>query len=139
MLSAGALTAQTAVSPVVGLYVSTPQKVSASVGLLVGRQTSDHIFRVVEGWLVEAEPGLGGLRGTIGYGAYVRPAFLGYSFGISYLRTWGDPWWTKPRRSFLGMAGDFSFFMMNLKGGAYLGVDGRKRPYLISIGTGVRL
>ncbi|MBX7151480.1 hypothetical protein K1X84_07555 [bacterium] len=119
-----------------GVHVTNPQKVSATIGLIGGRFETDGNLKAISGFSIEAEAGLGGARGFIGHAAYFRPALFGYSYGVSVLRTWRNPWLAKPEKWFVGISGDASFFFGNFKLGLYRRTD--KNSILISTGFGIK-
>lgn len=91
------------VLPALGVRVGAPQKASFAIGLLVGEDWQsngrDHSRNVG----VFAEPGVSGGRGSL---AYIHHGFgsfgSGYAVAASVLRTWNDPWWSKPNVTYVG-------------------------------------
>lgn len=89
---------------VAGAQVTTPQQFSASVGVLISPKSSGfqsgHHGDSGEGLLLQIEPGLGGIKTSVGYG-FLGGAATG-SARLSVLRTWGDPWAADPNETYVG-------------------------------------
>jgi hypothetical protein len=108
-LLAGLCTAAAAeVTPTYSLRLSTPQGVSASLGLLVGRARG-HTVSFAKGLLLEVEPGTGGGKLGIGVGVIGGPEgrllgapSLGFAAKMALLRTWGHPVWASNSETYLG-------------------------------------
>jgi len=110
----GAAPVQAGCQPTWGLRFGTPQIVSASAGLLIGKIDAPEppppgTF-LPRGLLLQIEPGLGGGKLSAGYASGLLP-YAGYGIKLSALRTWGHPWVAKPRASYLGIEADASFFV----------------------------
>jgi hypothetical protein len=116
---------------VYGFQITTPQKLSASVGTLVSLRArgSD------DGLLLQIEPGLGGIKGALGYGA--RGALFGWSARVAGLRTWGDPWGADSDTTYVGPEATFSFFSLKVGLGALRQVSGDDDDWLCTAGLGI--
>jgi hypothetical protein len=94
--------------------LSTPQVASASVGLLLGEIDPPPDFKgeshLPHGLLMQVEPGCGGGKLSLGYAKGLLP-HAGGGVKLSLLRTWGKPWFTDPRQTYLGVEADASFFV----------------------------
>ena len=78
-----------------------PQKLSASLGFYVGRSTINPYGGT--GFVLSAEPGLGGGKVSAGYGAVT---LYGHSLvRATILRTWGHPWHADPGKTYIGLEG----------------------------------
>lgn len=104
----------TGVQPSWGVRVSNPQILSASVGILVGAIDPEEPpasgTHLPSGLLLQIEPGIGGGKASIGYAKGLLPYAAG-GFKVSVLRTWGHPLFAEPRRTYLGVEGEATFFI----------------------------
>jgi hypothetical protein len=83
------------VEPALSAEVGSPLKLSANVGLWVGHVGKDGAEQG-RGFLLQAQPGLGGIAFNLGWTPLALPAWgtqaVGFVVKARYLRTWGDPW-----------------------------------------------
>jgi hypothetical protein len=104
----------TGLQPTWSVRLSSPQIASASVGLLVGEIDSETPpasgTQLPSGLLLQVEPGLGGGKASIGYAKGLLPYAAG-GVKVSVLRTWGHPLFADPRRTYVGIEGEASFFI----------------------------
>jgi hypothetical protein len=104
----------TGVQPTWGVRLGNPQIVSASVGILVGeidpKEPPATGTQLPTGLLVQIEPGLGGGKASIGYAKGLLP-YAAAGVKVSLLRTWGHPLFAEPRRTYLGVEGEATFFI----------------------------
>lgn len=131
------------------LRLSTPQIVSASIGVIIGTRDGTHCHEmcVASGILIQAEPGLGGGKLSVGYawglGQGVGGLFLlpGAAFDIkaSVLRTWGETWSVAPDQTFVGGEVDISLMLLKFSIGVMRRITGDAPgdDWLFTIGGGV--
>jgi len=122
-----------------GLHFNTTQKVSGVVSFVVGEKSQGGEKVIIKGLLIEAEPGLCGVRGSLGYAQYVREGWLGLGFKGSYLRTWWNPWFAKGNQNYIGAGADITLFSMNLEGNLFYNLANSKRPVLLMLGFGLKI
>ncbi len=100
--------------PTWGVRVSSPQILSASVGVLVGSierpPDAGNQMHIPHGLLIQVEPGLGGGKASLGYATGLLP-YAAAGVKASVLRTWGRPLWTEPGRTYVGLEAEASFFV----------------------------
>jgi hypothetical protein len=94
------------VEPALSAEVGGPLKLSANVGIWVGHVGEDGAEQG-RGFLLQAQPGLGGLAFNLGWTPLALPGWGTQAVGLvvkaRYLRTWGDPWGgLEPDQDFLG-------------------------------------
>ena len=91
------------VLPALGVRVGAPQKASFAIGLLVGEEWQSHDRDHSRNVALFAEPGIAGGRASV---AYIHHGFgsfgSGYGVAATALRTWNDPWLTRPKLTYLG-------------------------------------
>jgi hypothetical protein len=110
-----------------GVRYSHPQKASVSFTLMRATETDT---MMVAGWFVQAEPGLGGGKASVGFGAlspsdraWVPPIF-GAGLKASLMRTWGSPDGVLPDQTLLGPELDFTLPFLKLTAGYLWRVGG---------------
>jgi hypothetical protein len=125
-----------------GAHVTHPQNVTMTLGLVYGKIHSGKSLRGARGIVIEIEPGLGGIRGNIGYGTqYRRPVWTGGFIGATVLHTWRNPGGSiNAGRTYVGMGSALKmFFLPNLTLALYYAIDPDiRRPFLISAGLGFK-
>ena len=131
----------TGIQPTWSVRLSNPQIASASVGVLVGEIESETPpasgTQLPSGLLLQLEPGLGGGKASIGYAKGLLPYAAG-GVKLSVLRTWGHPLFADPRRTYVGIEGEASFFIQ-LSVGVMRRVagDGNSGRWLVTGGVGL--
>jgi hypothetical protein len=98
-----------------GVHVSYPQVVSASMAVMLTSQPRGWDCRTPCDWrgpFVEIEPGLGGGKLSLGWGrvvgnsnrsgSFLKTAFTGVAYKLTFLRTWSDSGWVPDGRSYAG-------------------------------------
>jgi hypothetical protein len=106
LLILGASPARAEVEPALGAEIGSPLKLSANLGIRVGivkKDGSDY----GRGFLIQAQPGLGGVALNVGWAPVALPAWgtqaVGLAIKARVLRTWGDPWGgLEPEQSYVG-------------------------------------
>lgn len=131
-----------------GVRVSTPQIVSGSIGVILGSKRETHCAEmcVASGVLLQAEPGLGGGKLSVGYawglGQGVGDIFLlpmgGVAVKFSALQTWGRTWSVAPGQTYIGGELDISAFLLKFSIGLMKRVAGEAEgdDWLFTIGGG---
>jgi hypothetical protein len=95
-----AVTGEWHVHPALGLRGGIPQKVSAAIGLVAGRNFRENGH--TKGVAVYVEPGLGAGRATIGYLNGFGNMGSAMGIGATALRTWKDPLNLRTNETFIG-------------------------------------
>jgi hypothetical protein len=131
-----------------GARISSPQLVSVSGGVLIGRTDAPprpptppdtpapkQKMHIPTGLLLQVEPGVGGGRVGLGLAKGLPPVAAG---GIQafYLRTWGQPLWNEKGRSYVGVQLDATLFM-KLSIGVMRRVNSEVKDTKITGGIGV--
>ena len=84
------------VEPALSAEVGSPLKLSANVGIRVAPTPGEDDPEYGRGFLLQLQPGLGGLAVNVGWVPVALPAWgtqaVGLGIKARYLRTWGDPW-----------------------------------------------
>ena len=86
--------------PALGLRGGIPQKLSAAIGIVAGKNYRDNGH--TEDLAVYVEPGLAAGRATIGYHSGFGNMGSGFGLGATALRTWKDPLNLKTNETFFG-------------------------------------
>jgi hypothetical protein len=86
--------------PAVGLRAGTPQKVSAALGLVTGRNYRERGSS--EDVAVYVEPGLSAGRATLAFLSGFGNMGTGFGVGGTVMRTWRDPWTVPANTTLVG-------------------------------------
>jgi hypothetical protein len=99
----------------VGLHVTYPQVVSASIAVMPTSQPKSYDCTTpcdYRGPFVGFEPGLGGGKLSVGWarvtgktnrgGSFLTAGFIGTAYKLTVLRTWGDYGWVEEGRTYAG-------------------------------------
>lgn len=125
--------------PTFGVQLTSPQQLSLSVAAIISTDDDgfhhSHHGSIGAGVLVQAEPGLGGGKLSVGYGHLVGMA--SWEAKLTALRTWGDPWGADPNETYLGpeVVARFSVFKLGI--GALFRVDGGDERWIATASFGV--
>lgn len=131
------------VEPALSAEVGSPQKLSANLGIWVGGVEENGADRG-RGFLVQAQPGLGGMAINVGWTPVALPEWgtqaVGFAIKARYLRSWGDPWGgIEPDRDYVGA--EFALaWVVKLSAGFLTRVSsggGRKTILTWSVGVGL--
>ena len=100
-------TASAEVEPALSAEVGSPLKLSANVGIRIAPTVAEDEPDYGRGFLIQAQPGLGGIAFNAGWVPVALPAWgtqaVGLGIKARYLRTWGDPWGgIEPDQDYLG-------------------------------------
>jgi len=95
------------VEPAFSAEVGSPLKLSANVGLWLGHVGEDGAEQG-RGFLLQAQPGLGGVAFNLGWTPLALPGWgtqaVGFVVKARYLRTWDDPWGgLEPDQDYVGV------------------------------------
>lgn len=127
--------------PRVSLKLGSPQVLSAGIGVMIGARNCRKDYYqahtcVFDGVLIEAEPGLGGGKASVGLGSH----WVIYSWAakLSLLHTWGLST-VQPGQTYLGGELDVTAFFLRFSGGLFqrLGVGPADQAQIISLSGGV--
>ncbi|MCW8984400.1 MAG: hypothetical protein OQK55_03590 [Thermoanaerobaculales bacterium] len=99
----------------VGLHVTYPQVVSASIAVMPTSQPRSYDCTTpcdYRGPFAELEPGIGGAKLSVGWarvtgktnrgGSFLNAGFIGTAYKLTVLRTWGDHGWIEGGRTYAG-------------------------------------
>ncbi|MDH3814196.1 MAG: hypothetical protein OEV48_06890, partial [Acidobacteriota bacterium] len=134
----------------VGLHVTYPQVVSASIAVMPTSQprsydcTTPCDFR---GPFAGFEPGLGGGKLSVGWarvtgktnrgGSLLSAGFIGTAYKLTVLRTWGDQGWVEKGRTYAGFEFGVPVAQANIGIGLLYRVDhGDGGRWLVTGGAG---
>jgi hypothetical protein len=106
LLALGAGPGRAEVEPALGVEIGSPLKLSANLGIRIGTVQKDG-SEYGRGFLVQAQPGLGGVAFNVGWAPVALPAWgtqaVGLAIKARVLRTWGDPWaGLEPEQNYVG-------------------------------------
>ena len=127
-----------------GARVSSPQLVSVSGGVLIGRVDAPprpadapppKKMHIPSGLFLQVEPGIGGGKVGLGFAKGLPPVVAG-GLQAFYLRTWGEPLWNDTGRSYVGLQLDATLFA-KLSLGVMRRVDSGGNDTKITGGIGV--
>jgi hypothetical protein len=134
-----------------GVRLSHPQYVSASLGVLWTKQPKDYDCTTLcdfRGATVEIEPGIAGAQVGAGYAIlvgdkgrnrfFLRRVYIGWGVKAAFLRTWGNDSLQPESQSFLGIEGRFTVTRINLRLGVFrsLSSDEVNKPWMVTGGIG---
>jgi hypothetical protein len=115
-----------------GLRLSSPQRLMGSLGVLWARQPADFDCTTgcdFRGPMLELEPGVAGAQVSFGYGIFVgdkgrnkffvRRAYVGWALKGAYLRMWGNDSLEPEDQSFLGSEAQFTIAQVNMRLGVF--------------------
>lgn len=86
--------------PAVGLRAGTPQKLSAALGIVTGRNYREKGYS--QDIALYAEPGLSAGRATLAFLSGFGNMGTGYGIGATVMRTWHDPWTVRENTTLMG-------------------------------------
>src|SRR5450759_4947948 len=86
--------------PALGLRAGTPQKLSAALGLVTGKNYRETGH--TEDLTLYVEPGISAGRTTIGYLSGFGNMGTGFGLGATALRTWHTPWTLRTNSTYVG-------------------------------------
>lgn len=86
--------------PALGLRAGTPQKASAALGLVTGRNYRENGH--TQDLTLYVEPGLSAGRATLGYLSAFGNMGAGYGIGATAMRTWRDPLTLRENATYVG-------------------------------------
>lgn len=95
------------VEPAFSVEVGSPLELSGNVGIRIGTVKQDGSSDYGRGFLLQAQPGLGGIAFNVGWAPVALPAWgtqaVGLAIKARVLRTWGDPWGgLEPEQTYAG-------------------------------------
>jgi hypothetical protein len=86
--------------PAVGLRAGTPQRVSAALGIVTGRNYREKGYS--QDVTLYVEPGISAGRATLGFLSGFGNMGTGFGVGATAMRTWHDPWTVPENTTFVG-------------------------------------
>jgi hypothetical protein len=135
--------ARAEVEPALSAEVGSPLKLSANVGVWVGHVGEDGAEQG-RGFLLQAQPGLGGIAVNLGWTPIALPAWgtqaVGFVIKARYLRTWDEPWGgLEPGQDYVG--GELALaWIVKLSAGVLTRVgsgEGKDTVFTWSVGVGL--
>ncbi len=144
LLAAGlTLPARAAMRPTWGVEAGSPQRVTATLGLLLGDARGDGFELGRRVWLVQVQPGLGGGRISLGFAPFAAGSsgllFAGAAVKATVLRTWGDPAGVPGGRTYAGVSLDAAWVVKGSLGVMRRLGGGGPRDTLVTFGIGIGL
>ena len=120
-----------------GLRFGPPLRAGLAVALAYGQRDSLSQFA---GAIALVEPGIGGVRGSIGY-IIAGPYASALEVLGSAVRTWGSPAQVERNRTLAGGELRVAYFAVNVGIGVFQPVagfvDDRRRRYYLNVGLGI--
>lgn len=129
--------------PTWGVEGGSPQRAAATFGLLLGDARGDGFDLGRNLVLVQAQPGLGGGRLSVGFAPFAAGSsglvFAGVAVKASLLRTWGEPKGVPAGRTYAGASLDVAWVVKGSLGVMKrVGGDGRSDTLVAwSLGLGL--
>jgi hypothetical protein len=129
--------------PTWGIEGGSPQRAAVTLGLLLGDARGDGFDLGRHLVLVQAQPGLGGGRLSLGFAPFAAGSsglvFAGVAVKASLLRTWGQPKGVPAGRTYAGASLDVAWVVKGSLGVMKrVGGDGRKDTLVTwSVGLGL--
>jgi len=142
LLVAGPASAE--VEPALSAEIGSPLKLSANVGIRVAPSVGEDEADYGRGFLIQAQPGLGGIALNVGWVPVALPAWgtqaVGLGIKARYLRSWGDPWGgIEPDQDYVGAEVGLAW-IVKVSAGFLTRVSsggGKKTIFTWSIGVGI--
>ncbi len=131
------------VEPAFSVEVGSPLKLSGNIGIRIGTVKKDG-SDYGRGFLLQAQPGLGGIAFNVGWAPVALPAWgtqaVGLAIKARVLRTWGDPWGgLEPEQTYAG--GEIALaWIVKISVGVVTRVssgEGKKTIFTWSVGVGL--
>jgi hypothetical protein len=144
LLIAGVEPAAAEVEPALSAEIGSPLKLSANVGIRVAPTPGEDDPDYGRGFLLQVQPGLGGVAVNVGWVPVALPAWgtqaVGLGIKARYLRTWGDPWGgVEPDQDYVG--GEVALaWIVKISAGVLTRVSaggGNKTIFTWSVGVGL--
>jgi hypothetical protein len=132
------------VEPALSAEIGSPLKLSANVGIRIAPAVGEDEPDYGRGFLIQAQPGLGGIAFNVGWVPVALPAWgtqaVGLGIKARYLRTWGDPWGgIEPDQDYVG--GELALaWIVKISAGVLTRVSsggGSKTIFTWSVGVGI--
>ena len=131
------------VEPALSVEAGSPLKLSGNLGIRIGTVKKDG-SDYGRGFLLQAQPGLGGIAFNVGWAPVALPAWgtqaVGLAIKARVLRTWGDPWGgLEPEQTYAG--GEIALaWIVKISVGVVTRVssgEGKKTVFTWSVGVGL--
>ena len=102
--------------PALSAEFGSPLKLSANLGIRIGSPAgTDKEPGAGRGFLLQVQPGLGGVAFNVGFTPVALPAWgtqaVGFAAKARVLRTWGSPWSLEPKQTFAGAELDVAWIV----------------------------
>ena len=125
-----------------GAEFGSPLRLSANLGIRIGA-TKDGEPGAGRGFLVQAQPGQGGVALNLGFAPVALPAWgtqaIGFAVKARLLRTWGSPLSLEPNQTFAGVELDVAWIVKLSVGVLQRVQSGPGKATLFTWGIGVGL
>jgi hypothetical protein len=124
--------------PALGLRAGTPQKLSAALGLVTGKNYRETGH--TEDLTLYVEPGISAGRTTIGYLSGFGNMGTGFGLGATALRTWHTPWTLRTNSTYVGgEAWVWPIFFTGPRVGVFREITGTKHGWFLTADFGFGL
>ena len=124
--------------PGVGLRAGTPQKLSAAVGFVAGRNYRETGHN--EDIAIYVEPGISAGRATLGYLSSFGNLGSGFGVGATAMRTWRSPWTLRTNTTYVGgEAWLWPIFFSGPRLGVFREITGTKHGWFLTADFGFGL
>ena len=132
------ITGQWHMLPAVGLRIGTPQKASAALGLVAGKNYRENGH--TEDATIYVEPGVSAGRATLGYLSGFGNMGTGFGVGATALRTWKTPWTLRTNTTYVGgEAWLWPIFFSGPRVGLFREITGTKHGWFLTADFGFGL
>jgi hypothetical protein len=132
------VTGQWHMLPAIGIRAGTPQKVSAALGVVAGKnyRESGH----TEDATLYVEPGISAGRATLGYVSGFGNMGAGFGIGATALRTWKTPWMLRTNTTYAGgEAWLWPIFFVGPRVGVFREMTGTRHGWYVTADFGFGL
>jgi hypothetical protein len=124
--------------PAVGIRAGTPQKASAALGVVAGRNYRESAH--TEDVAIYVEPGISAGRATLGYVSGYGNMGSGFGIGATALRTWKTPWTLRTNTTYVGgEAWLWPIFFSGPRFGVFREITGTKHGWFLTADFGFGL
>jgi hypothetical protein len=132
------ITGQWHMLPALGIRAGVPQKLSAALGVVAGKnyRETGHTEDVA----IYLEPGISAGRATLGYVSGFGNMGAGYGVGATALRTWKTPWMLRTNTTYVGgEAWLWPIFFSGPRVGVFREITGTKHGWFLTADFGFGL
>ena len=136
--SIDSITGQWHMLPALGIRAGVPQKISAALGVVAGKNYRETGH--TEDLAIYAEPGISAGRATLAYVSGFGNMGAGYGVGATALRTWKTPWMLRTNATYVGAeAWLWPIFFSGPRMGVFREITGTKHGWFLTADFGFGL